>query len=73
MKKNIFAKSFVFFLIVSFAFSTVVAQKKRPPVKAKPLPVLFAVLNDGGTIEPFAFIEKGKLTQAASGDPDERR
>ncbi len=70
MKKNIYAKSFVFFLILSFSILPVVAQKKRPPVKAKPLPVLFAVINDGATIEPFAYIEKGKLTQAASGDPD---
>lgn len=70
MKKNIFVKSFVFFLILSFAVLPVAAQKKRPPVKAKNKPIIFAVLNDGGSLEPIAFIEKGKLTAAASGEPD---
>ncbi|MDQ2747032.1 MAG: hypothetical protein M3T96_07225, partial [Acidobacteriota bacterium] len=72
MKNNPFAKLFVLFLIVSASFSAVVAQKKRPPVKVKAKPVIFAVLNDGKTIEPFAFIEKGKLTEAAGGDPDSK-
>ncbi len=70
MSKNKFAKSFVLFLIMSLASSAAVAQKKRPPVKAKAKPVIFAVINDGGTLEPIAFIEKGKLSAAASGDPD---
>lgn len=70
MKKNIVAKSFVFFTLLSFFVATVSAQKKRPPVKAKAKPVIFAVINDGGTIEPIAFVEKGKLTPAASGEPD---
>ena len=68
MKKNNFVKFFVGFLILSFSVSTVIAQKKRPPVKAKAKPIIFAVLNDGGTLEPIAFIEKGKLAQAASSD-----
>lgn len=72
MKKTNFARLFAFFLILSCSVSAVVAQKKRPPVKAKAKPILFAVLNDGGTLEPFAYIEKGKLTQAASGDPDSK-
>lgn len=68
MKKNNFVKFFVGFLILSFSVSTVIAQKKRPPVKAKAKPIIFAVLDGGGTLEPIAFIEKGKLVQAASSD-----
>ena len=70
MKNNPFAKLFVLFLIAATSFSTVNAQKKRPPVKSKVKPVLFAVINDGATVEPFAFIEDGKLTAAAGSDSD---
>ena len=70
MKKINFAKLFVVLLIVSCSFSSAAAQKKRLPVKAKAKPVLFAVINDGGTLEPFAYLEKGKLMPAAGGDPD---
>ncbi len=72
MKKISFAKLFAGFLILSFLVASAAAQKKRLPGKAKTKPILFAVLNDGGTIEPFAYIEKGKLTQAAGGNPDSK-
>lgn len=72
MKKNKIAKSLVFLLILSFSILPAAAQKKRPPVKAKAAPVLFAVINDGATIEPFAYVEKGKLIAAATGEPDSK-
>jgi hypothetical protein len=33
----------------------------------KPLPIIFALINDGKTIEPVALIEKGKLVAPANG------
>ncbi len=45
------------------------AQKAKP--KAKPLTkVIFAVLNDGKTLEPLAKVENGKLMQTVSGGDD---
>ena len=41
-------------------------QRKRPPT-TPPKPVIFAVLNDGGWLEPIAYIEKGKLEPAVDG------
>lgn len=72
MKNNSFAKLFFCFLILSFVVSNNFAQKKRPPVKSKAKPIIFAVLNDGGSLEPIAFIEKGKLTAAASGETESK-
>ena len=68
MKKNNFAKFIFGCLILSLAVLSIAAQKKRPPVKAKAKPIIFAVLNDGGTLEPIAFVEKGKLAPAANTD-----
>ena len=59
---------FVAALVLSTTF--VSAQKTRPKVKTMPKtkPIIFAVVFDGKTIEPIAYIEKGKLTQATGGD-----
>lgn len=52
------------------AVHLVVAQKPKPA--AKPTKnIIFAVLNDGGTLEPIAYINKGKLEPAVNGS-DER-
>ncbi len=55
--------------IVSLVFS-VDAQRKRPPAKPKPKPIIFAVLNDGQTLEPIAAIDKGKLVATVGGDSE---
>ena len=44
------------------------AQKKSTP--KKPNSVIFAVLNDGKTLEPIAKFERGKLSQTVSGGDD---
>jgi hypothetical protein len=59
------------FLIVLLSISAVFAQK-RTAAKAKSKPIIFAVLNDGKTLEPIAFIEKGKLTATPGGDSEEK-
>ncbi len=47
----------------------VIAQVKRPaPLK----PLIMAVLNDGKTVEPIAFLNKGKLEEPAAGDADQK-
>lgn len=58
MKKTIFVKISASLLIV-FLLSA--------PLSAQTKPVIFAVLNDGKSIEPIAVIEKGELIQASDG------
>lgn len=46
-----------------------IAQVKRPtPLK----PLIMAVLNDGKTVEPIAYLTKGKLEEPAAGDADQK-
>lgn len=56
-------------LLLAFVMivSSVDAQKT---VAAKPKPVIFAVINDGKTIEPIGYIDGGKLIEAVSGSDD---
>ncbi len=72
MRKKQFASLTMFCLIVSIAVSTASAQRKRQSVKpkAKPSPIIFAVTNDGKTIEPLGTIDKGSLEPAAGGDSE---
>jgi len=46
------------------------AQKRRPKPAPKPLPAIFAVLNDGGRLEPIAYVSKSKLSATISGGDD---
>jgi len=62
MKKTFFAKSFACILIVVLCVSAIVGQKAKP--------IVFAVLNDGNTLEPIALIEKGKLVPASDGSDE---
>lgn len=66
MKKNILAKLLVFSLISSI-FTLSVFPQKRPATQAKTKPIVFAVLNDGGWVEPIAMIDKGELVPASDG------
>ncbi len=44
------------------------AQKSRPKSKSISKQVIFAVIDDGKRIEPIAYVEKGKLWAAATGE-----
>jgi hypothetical protein len=56
------------FVVVVFTVSFVFAQKAKPTPKPKtPNKVVFAVINDGKTLEPLAKVENGKLLQTVSG------
>jgi hypothetical protein len=59
MKKTFFVKTCACLLLTVLTFSNIFAQK--------PKPIVFAVLNNGTTLEPIAFIEKGKLVAALDG------
>ncbi len=54
-------------MILAFG-STILAQKSK--TTKKPNSVIFAVLNDGKTLEPLAKVENGKLLQTVSGGDD---
>lgn len=49
------------------------AQKAKPKPDVKVKPIIFAVVFDGKTIEPIAYIEKGKLTQPPGGDEESQK
>lgn len=70
MKKNLFAKFVSLSLIVLVSNFSVFAQRKKPVQTAKTKQIIFAVLNDGTTLEPIAYIEKGKLTGAVNGSDE---
>ena len=71
MIKTFFAKSFACILIIVLAISAVFGQKTKTVIVAqKPKPIIFAVLDDGKTLEPIALIEKGKLIPASDGGDD---
>ncbi len=55
-------------VIVSLLSVTVFAQKK--PVVKTPKPIIFAVLNDGKTLEPIAYVNKGKLEPSVNGSDE---
>lgn len=70
MKKNLFAKFVSFSLIFLLSNFMVLAQRKKPAPPQKTKQIIFAVLNDGTTLEPIAYIEKGKLTGAVNGSDE---
>lgn len=65
--KKIFVCCGLILLIISIGFGQKRAKTKLP---SKPKPIVFAVLNDGQTLEPIGEINKGELTDvsASSGD-----
>lgn len=65
MRKTFFAKSFACFLIVVLSVSVIFGQQKAKPV-------IFAVLNNGETLEPIALIDKGKLVPAIDGGDENK-
>lgn len=58
-------------VVLLLSASTLVsAQKAAAKPVAKQRPVVFAVLSDGKVVEPIAYAEKGKLTQAVDNAAD---
>ncbi len=54
--------------LILLAISTNFAQKRaKTKPTAKPKPIVFAVLNDGQTLEPIGAIDKGELVATVNG------
>lgn len=70
MKNNIFAKLTAFSMIVLLSSTAIFAQRKKPAPPQKPKTIVFAVLNDGRTLEPIGLIDKGELVEASNGSDD---
>lgn len=67
--KTKFYKFFVFTLTISLLTTAIFAQRRsrrKPP--PKPKPIVFAVLNDGKSIEPIGVIDKGELVALQPAD-----
>ncbi len=65
-------RSFVFKVVIlatACAIAAVPAYAQRTRTVAQPAvkPIIFAVINDGKTLEPIAHVEAGKLTATVSG------
>ncbi len=65
-------KFFVSLLILGSAASAFGQRNTRNKPAAQANPVVFAVLDDGKTIEPIGAISRGKLAAASGGDGDEK-
>ena len=57
-------------ITIIWSISAVMAQKPNPPAKVSK-PAIFAVLNDGKSLEPVAVINKGKLEAPANGSDEQ--
>jgi hypothetical protein len=55
--------------VISLA-SSAFGQKAKPAIQKTQKSVIFAVLNDGKTLEPVAYVNKGKLEPAVNGSDD---
>lgn len=67
--KKIPLKLFVCCSAIFLTILTISAQRKpQPAPKAKP--IIFAVMNDGTSLEPIGVVDKGALTAAVGGDGD---
>jgi hypothetical protein len=72
MKKIVSIKLFAAFLVVFVVVSSVYSQKRpiRKVVAPQAKPIIFALVNDGKSLEPIAEINKGKLVQTTGGDSE---
>lgn len=66
MKKR-FCYSVALGVALSFACVTAGFAQKAKPVQKTPKQIVFAVLSDGKSLEPIAYLEKGKLEQTVNG------
>ena len=73
MKNKKLLKSVGFCVLLLLSISVVFAQKRTKQKPAtKPKPIVFAVLNDGQTLEPIGEIDNGKLVGTANGGDESK-
>ena len=63
-----FIRSVPLALVLTFSVSATLAQKAKQAIGKSAAPVIFAVINDGKTVEPIAFVEKGELVNYDNSD-----
>lgn len=66
MKKT----AFLILLMMVTGFSGFAQRRRNVNPRTKPLPVVFAVINNGERIEPIGVIDKGAIEQTVGGDAD---
>ena len=67
-------KIFVCGFLVLCAISTNFAQRKgKTAPAAKPKTIVFAVMNEGQTLEPIGVIDKGEMTATTGGDAEPKQ
>ncbi len=69
MRGRQFTNVLIVLSAISLVYATATAQKPNPVAKVA-RPMMFAVLNDGKTLEPIAYINKGKLEAAVDGSTE---
>lgn len=70
MKKENLGKYFAAFALCLLTAAAASGQRPKPKPAATPRSIIFAVLNDGKTLEPIAYINRGKLEAPVSGGDD---
>lgn len=71
MKPSHHLRVFFVMLVATVSVLTVAGQKKTAPKAVKPM--IFAVLNDGQTLEPIAYINNRKLETTVSGGDEQSK
>lgn len=64
--KKAFTEIFALAMVLSLSGTSILAQK-TPAAQKTVKPIVFAVLNDGSTLEPIAYINKTKFEQPVDG------
>lgn len=68
--KNSYFSRVTAVVMVTGCFAVSLAAQKPKPVAQAAKPIIFAVLNDGRSLEPLAYVNKGKLEDPVNGsDP----
>lgn len=70
MKHNIFSKLTALSLIGLMSSTAIFAQRKKPAPPQSRQTIVFAVLNDGKSVEPIGIIDKGTMIEASNGSDD---
>jgi hypothetical protein len=72
MRKQILRYLLLVPVVVGSYCIPTLAQKRKPPA-APPKPIIFAVLQNGGTLEPLALVNKGRLEAPVNGSDDQKK
>ncbi len=68
--KQRFTSLLMAIVLLTGTVPTVFAQKGKPAPPPPKRPIVFAVLENGGTLEPIAYINKSKLEEPVNGSDD---